>query len=284
MATSSKTVSAVTSLEILYSRRDVTSLGAATAVGPGVAASYDEDNNNNIDTTTTDTHELDAPLSIPRTTPLHNVLNTVKPPSSRGLKRDKVAWRCGLCGYLMLSLDQEGSPIPLACSAFGTPLPLGCPRCSKTHTNWESASPFDAFGADINLRNAHRLRVGTQGLSKLSSSIPYVTPLPSSVSREEVDLNDPSSKIGRADPSRIPTEGQDGVIASALPDTFCRKTTDVSQKQCYHCERCHRRLLRVDAWGKLIPMNCGADGNVLPILCPGCGVLHSEWTIGPFRH
>ncbi|CCW64604.1 unnamed protein product [Phytomonas sp. EM1] len=280
LSTADKTVSAVTSLETLYSRGGIKNLGVATASCPGIPVPYDDKNiSNNITTSAAKNHELDDPPSISRTTPLHTVLSSVNPsPPPRGLKLDKAAWRCGLCGYLMLSLDQEGNPIPFTCSAFGTPLPLGCPSCSQTHINWESANPFDALGAHINLRNAHRLKVGTEGLSQLPSSITCVTSPPDRASREATDPTDSPSEIGRVAPRT-----QVSPVATALHATFRSKSMNVSQMQCYYCGRCHRRLLRVDAWGELVPMNCDADGNVLPILCPGCGMLHSEWTIGPFR-
>lgn len=64
-----------------------------------------------------------------------------------------ISWKCGLCGYHLLSMDQFGKPLPLSRSAYGEILPICCPRCQLEHTGWEASTPFDALGEHVNMRS-----------------------------------------------------------------------------------------------------------------------------------
>lgn len=64
-----------------------------------------------------------------------------------------ISWKCGLCGYHVLAVDQFGKPLPLSCNAYGDCIPLRCPRCHLEHTSWEASTPFDRQGEHVNMRS-----------------------------------------------------------------------------------------------------------------------------------
>lgn len=53
-------------------------------------------------------------------------------------------------------------------------------------------------------------------------------------------------------------------------------------RRAFYCGLCGRRLLRMDSDGELVGMDVDAEGQLLPIRCPGCLELHNKWEIKPF--
>lgn len=84
-------------------------------------------------------------------------------PPTTAAERD-TSWKCGVCGYHLLSMDQSGRGLPLEPGPAGKILPLMCPRCRNEHVHWNPASPFDSFGDHANLPSALSARV-THGAS-----------------------------------------------------------------------------------------------------------------------
>ncbi|EKG02191.1 hypothetical protein TCSYLVIO_006791 [Trypanosoma cruzi] len=190
-------------------------------------------------------------------------------------KRIKISWKCGMCGYHVLAMDQNGKPLPLSVSSFGQVLPMSCPRCQLEHTSWEQAVPFDEYGDHANIR------------SKLSNN--YVRTASNVGGTDVEDFRSTATKratgVGVESPEIPPIlqeigcwrqkEGGGQRVAQNDP-RFC------GPRMAYYCGKCGRKLLRIDPYGELVPMVRDKDGTVLPIVCPGCKVEHSQWDVKPF--
>ena len=155
------------------------------------------------------------------------------------------AWRCQRCNYHMLSMDQWGRPLALEPDAFGRPIPIHCARCDTDHTEWVPEAPFDELGDHANIPAA------------FSSLVHKGVPLPARTqllvaTRESCDF----------------VSGSTITVSTALPKV-----------QAFHCGLCGRRLLRMDAFGNLVPLEKDATGNTVPLECPGCHVSHTEWVV-----
>lgn len=213
-----------------------------------------------------------ASLSAPLAAAATNVTSLYR-------QRKSVSWRCMLCGYHVLAMDQNGAPLPFSASAFGNVLPMTCPRCKLSHMSWQPSTPFSEEGNHMNLPTTLSNR--------------YLVPLPSQRSLRVKD----AEATGAAGQSGAAVETASSVVAgscstqrvgflSALA-TQHRSVSVISaissvQRRAYYCGRCGRRLLRVDVNGELVDMDRDKDGQVLPITCPGCTESHSDWVVKPY--
>ncbi|KPA77691.1 hypothetical protein ABB37_07024 [Leptomonas pyrrhocoris] len=215
--------------------------------------------------------------------------------------RKNVSWQCGLCGYHVLAMDQDGTPLPFAKSAFDNVLPLMCPRCKLSHTSWQPSTPFNEQGDHLNLPTTYSNRyVAPRGPSAGAARTPLATD--SAVAKEDAaatgDGNDGVRLLLRsASPSTYAGVGAVGntllsqrAAAASLTVVAQRRAAQLRlhsgatsvQRRAYYCGHCNRRLLRVDANGELVDMDRDEDGSIRPIRCPGCGELHSDWVVKPY--
>lgn len=74
------------------------------------------------------------------------------------------AWKCTLCGYHILAMDNTGRPLAFDVDAWGKPIPTTCPKCLATHLGWSPEPLFDTFGdhANIIAKTANVVRYGAQ--------------------------------------------------------------------------------------------------------------------------
>lgn len=198
--------------------------------------------------------------------------------------RKNVSWQCGLCGYHVLAMDQDGTPLPFATSAFGNTLPLLCPRCKLSHTSWQPSTPFNEQGDHLNLPTTYSNR--------------YIAPSRSAASAQRAQASNHAAGAtgdGAATESRSGTLLHQRAAAASLSLAAQQRATQLRhgkgavsssvsslQRRAYYCGHCNRRLLRVDANGELVDMDREADGSIRPICCPGCGKLHSDWVVKPY--
>ncbi|KAH9586229.1 hypothetical protein LSM04_001413 [Trypanosoma melophagium] len=194
--------------------------------------------------------------------------------SVRGKK--KISWRCGMCGYHVLAMDQEGNPLPLSVSPFGEVVPMSCPRCLLEHTSWEQAVPFDQHGDHANIRSKlSNNYVRTTAKEKAEVVKDYHPPPTSSatgVHTDKVELPPILQEIGR-------WTYKDGVPKPTVPEVARPR----GPRKAYYCGKCDRQLLRMDPYGELVPMVRDKDGVLLPIMCPGCKVEHNQWEVKPYK-
>lgn len=190
-----------------------------------------------------------------------------------------ISWKCGICGYHVLAMDQDGSPLPLSRSAYGELLPIRCPRCEMEHTSWEQAIPFDKHGDHVNIRSKLSNNYVTQ--CRTSADVPasgdakkqYTPPLSSpSPSANHNEIPPILANIGRV-------TYRDGV---PITNVLMKPRQRAEVRMAFYCGLCGRRMLRVDSDGELVAMDCNASGEVLPIRCPGCKEVHNNWIVKPF--
>jgi rubrerythrin len=220
--------------------------------------------------------------------------------ASSRLRGKNVSWQCGLCGYHVLAMDQDGTPLPFATSAFGNVLPLMCPRCKLSHTSWQSSTPFSEQGDHLNLPTTYSNRYKAPNI---------VPPAGASFTKESGARKDhaaadnsgtlfpPPGHAANASGGRtLLKQRAAGASLSVVTQQRAAQlrpnasngqgvsssTRAAVQRRAYYCGHCHRRLLRVDANGELVDMDRDAEGHILPIRCPGCGELHSEWLVKPY--
>ncbi|RNF26074.1 uncharacterized protein Tco025E_01703 [Trypanosoma conorhini] len=189
-------------------------------------------------------------------------------------KRTKISWKCGMCGYHVLAMDQEGRPLPLSVSSFGEVLPMTCPRCLLEHTSWEQAVPFDEYGDHANIRsklsNNYARTTGNAG-AEMRDVTPVHTTRATGVAGSSPEIPPILQEIGRK-------LQQDAAGHMPMqPDPKPR-----GRRMAYYCRKCNRQLLRIDPYGELVPLARDKDGSVLPIVCPGCKVEHNEWDVRSF--
>ncbi|KAG5485560.1 hypothetical protein LSCM1_07649 [Leishmania martiniquensis] len=191
--------------------------------------------------------------------------------------RKNVSWQCTLCGYHVLAMDQNGTPLPLTTSAFGNLLPMTCPRCKLSHTSWQSSTPFSADGNHMNLPTAFSNRYmmpacGQQPLRTKGDQAAGLVGHFGTAVQTASSLMAGSRLAMRMAPSATRATQQRGISVTAASTV---------QRRAFYCGRCGRRLLRVDANGELVDMDRDQDGQVLPITCPGCQESHSDWVVKP---
>eukprot|EP00796_Vickermania_ingenoplastis_P012038 gene12038-8291_t len=194
-------------------------------------------------------------------------------------QRSHISWKCGVCGYHVLAMDQNGNPLPLSRGAYGELLPIRCPQCEMEHTSWEQAVPFDKHGDHVNIRSTLSNNYVTQCRKKDLQPVPDASSSgvtsprgshsPSTAARELPPI---LANIGRV-------TYKDGV---AVPNNHVKPRQVPEVRMAFYCTRCGRRLLRVDSEGELVAMDKDAKGEVLPIRCPGCGEVHNRWEVKPF--
>ncbi|CAJ1006156.1 hypothetical protein Q4I28_001472 [Leishmania naiffi] len=193
--------------------------------------------------------------------------------------RKNISWHCTLCGYHVLAMDQDGTPLPFTISAFGNVLPMTCPRCKLNHTSWQPSTPFSENGDHRNLPTALSNRYVIQAPDQQSLRVK---------DREEMGAADQSDAGVKAASSLAAgghlaqTEASVGRLATQQRSIPAISAVSSAQRRAYYCGRCGRRLLRVDANGELVEMDRGKDGQVLPITCSGCKENHSDWVVKPY--
>ncbi|ORC84322.1 uncharacterized protein TM35_000461410 [Trypanosoma theileri] len=195
--------------------------------------------------------------------------------TSTGRSKKKISWRCGMCGYHVLAMDQEGNPLPLSVSPFGEVLPMSCPRCLLEHTSWEQAVPFDEHGDHTNIRSKlsnNYVRTTAKENGPVKDFHPPPTSSASGVQTEKVEIPPILEEIGR-------WTYKDGVPKPTVPEVSRPRGT----RMAYYCGKCDRQLLRMDPYGELVPMVRDKDGVLLPILCPGCKEEHNQWEVKPYK-
>ena len=218
--------------------------------------------------------------------------------------RKSVSWQCGLCGYYVLAMDQNGTPLPFTTSAFGNVLPLLCPRCKLSHTSWQPSTPFNEQGDHLNLPTTYSNRyITSSGSTAAAERVPLATD-----SAGLNDVKDTAAAADASDASRL-TRSATGsnallsqraavasltYVAQQRVAQFRHNAQDgnrnaastaaapLLQRRAYYCGHCNRRLLRMDANGELVDMDRNADGSIRPIRCPGCGELHGDWVVKPY--
>ncbi|KPI85662.1 hypothetical protein ABL78_5283 [Leptomonas seymouri] len=213
--------------------------------------------------------------------------------------RKNVSWQCGLCGYYVLAMDQDGTPLSFATSAFGNVLPLMCPRCRLSHTSWQASTPFNEQGDHLNLPTTYSNRYVAP--SAPSADAQLIKGSASTKEREaalaggEMGGDEGTRFLHSALPSTLAGVGVGNTLLShraaaaslSITSRQLRNTgaaaSDASlQRRAFYCGHCNRRLLRVDANGELVDMNRNKDGSICPIQCPGCGEMHSDWVVKPY--
>ncbi|KAG5506669.1 hypothetical protein JIQ42_06922 [Leishmania sp. Namibia] len=192
--------------------------------------------------------------------------------------RKNISWHCTLCGYHVLAMDQNGTPLPLTTSAFGNVLPMTCPCCKLSHTSWQPSTPFSEDGNHMNLPTtfSNRYVMPASGQQSLRAKSKQATGA----------VGDPIA-AGETAPMAVAGSGLSlrtaPLAALATEQRFISVTSaSTVQRRAYYCGHCGRRLFRVDANGELVDMDRGEDGEVLPITCPGCQKSHSDWAVKPY--
>ncbi|KAG5510620.1 hypothetical protein JKF63_06918 [Porcisia hertigi] len=191
----------------------------------------------------------------------------------------KVSWKCKLCGYYVLAMDQEGTPLPFTTSAFGNVIPLTCPRCAVSHTSWQSSSPFNKEGDHKNLPTtlSNRYFMLTAGEQPMRLKDKEATG-PTGHLNASAEAA-PSLVVGnRLDQVAVPVS----LLATKQRGALRTPAVPSVQRRAFYCGRCGRRLLRVDANGELVDMDRDQEGEVLPITCPGCKENHNDWVVKPY--
>lgn len=152
----------------------------------------------------------------------------------------QISWKCGLCAYHMLAVDQFGQPLPLACNAYGDCIPLRCPRCHLEHTSWVASSPFDRQGEHINLRStlsSHQqllhaplhLERGTT-VPSLSCPSTGTTTLANSPAFVGEDVQPSSSTIDAPTASSTsPLQGKYAVLSASQPNPLSPHSSSPSR-------------------------------------------------------
>jgi hypothetical protein len=177
-------------------------------------------------------------------------------------------WRCEHCGYFMLSMDHHGRALPLEKDAFGKPIPTFCPRCEEDHCEWSAVAPRTQFGDWPNIPS------GFASTKPHGILAPRSVTLASSFRRNVVSPSGPASANMPPPHAASPAHGL-GVGVSP--------SNRYKGPSAFYCKRCQRRLMRLDSFGQVVPLETDAYGNIVPLYCPGCRVDHSEWVQGPMH-
>ncbi|CAG9569744.1 conserved hypothetical protein [Leishmania major strain Friedlin] len=194
-------------------------------------------------------------------------------------QRKNVSWRCMLCGYHVLAMDQDGAPLPFSASAFGNVLPMTCPRCKMSHTSWQPSTPFSEEGNHMNLPTtlSNRYLVSLPGQQPLRAKDAEAT---GAAGQPGAAVETASSVVaGSRSAQRV---GFVSALATQQRSVPVISAVSSVQRRAYYCGRCGRRLLRVDVNGEIVDMDRDKDGQVLPITCPGCMESHSDWVLKPY--
>jgi DNA-directed RNA polymerase subunit RPC12/RpoP len=174
-----------------------------------------------------------------------------EPNVDAGRPVEAISWRCDVCGYHMLAMDHRGNALPLERGPRGELLPVFCSRCNEEHADWTPTTPFGTLGDHANIKAAFS--------DKVNAGVPMAD----------------ERKIRALVMEHVPTIGQLQTKYTAEEETG--KPQASSPADSYACGRCGRRLQRMDANGNLVPLDRDARGNTVPLECPGCRELHSEW-------
>jgi len=135
------------------------------------------------------------------------------------------------------------------------------------------AVPFDSHGDHANIRSTLSNRLVDLPLTRTTTvGVKMLSNAPGASLRSDVSPTGQSlsTSASRERPGRIP------------PFVVQPPAEPVRQRLVYYCGRCQRRLLRLDANGEPVVMDCDKDGVVRPITCPGCQECHNEWIVKPF--
>ncbi|KAK7197373.1 hypothetical protein NESM_000684900 [Novymonas esmeraldas] len=193
--------------------------------------------------------------------------------------RKNVSWQCTLCGYHVMAMDQDGTPLPFTSSAFGTVLPLSCPRCKLSHTAWQTSTPFSEAGDHMNLPTTLSNRYVLPASSGQTLRVREKAGQGAASQSDSAVDGAPSFLAGGRLAQRAAAVAALATQQRGVPGT---STVSPAQRRAYYCGRCDRRLLRVDVNGELVDMDRDQDGEVLPITCPGCKESHSDWVVKPY--
>lgn len=203
-----------------------------------------------------------------------------------------VAWRCGSCGYCMLAIDHRGAPLPLTRDAFGRVIPMQCPKCMLRHAQWTPCEPFRNNGDHVNVKStfSNTVRAAYEApLVRQSSALGLTTataattvvPVTGSVgtAASSIGANSSATSTATALPAILASIGAVTYREGVAVPTAAAAPAPRAVRQTYICGLCQRKLLRIDQFGALVPLDLDTAGNVAPLRCPGCKQIHSDWPI-----
>lgn len=209
----------------------------------------------------------------------------------------KISWQCGACRYCVLAIDHRGKPLPLTTDAWGNPIPLQCPRCMLSHTKWTQCVPFDDHGDHVNVKGAFSNSANRRLIQESNFELARLQEQQQKHQQQQAAGG--VGAPGGIAPSQAPTAGGQPTVLQNLPailqniglvsyrngepmPTTKPQPAPRKQKLAYYCGPCGRKLLRMDQYGDLVPLDKDSDGRTLPLMCPGCKTMHGDWLIRPF--
>jgi hypothetical protein len=154
-----------------------------------------------------------------------------------------------------------------------------------THTRWTQEVPFDEYGDHINVKRAFSNRMHQRGNVEGGTTR-------KGGSGEAASEALIATGVDRAAAARVgdpvPVRQLPAILANIGLVTY-RNGAPVStvkpapperkQKQAFYCGLCDRKLLRMDQYGELVPLDMDTDGKPVPLTCPGCKQVHSDWVV-----